>query len=144
MNSICLNGDADLRREPQVRRGSCSGSPCSMGALVRLGKACFFQEFSLIEFPLESVHNYKGFFTSAVTTTKDSLLNSAGCGVKIGDRLPLGNCLAALVERLHNLSELSGKMFRLRNELIRHAHLAISTIKGYCGEGKQCLFLLPL
>ena len=31
--------------------------------------------------------SFIGFFTSAVTTTKDSLLKSAGCGVKIGENL---------------------------------------------------------
>lgn len=70
-----------------------------------------------------------GFFI-AVTTTKDSLLNSAGCGGKIGDRLPLGTCLAALVERLHNLFGLSGKMSKLRNELTRHAHLVLVASKA--------------
>ena len=78
-------------------------------------------EFRLVAFHREP--NSKGFFASAVTTTKDSLLKSAGCGVKIGDSLPLCYCLANLVEVSRNLCRLSGKMSSMRIELTRHAHL---------------------
>ena len=68
MNSICLNGGADLSPETHIWHEDCAKSPCSMGTLIRLGKSRNPQKFRLIELP-ESVHNFKGFFTSAVLHT---------------------------------------------------------------------------
>lgn len=85
----------------------------------------------------------KGFFTSiaAVTTTIDSLLKSAGCGVKIGWCMPLTASLAALVKRLHNLTTPKRQNGLYEDELTRSAHLALITSNAG-GAGSQEPFRL--
>lgn len=73
MNSVCLNSDADLILAGQVRHGKQAKGPCSMGALSWLGKKACLPEFRLIDTP-ESIHNYRGFFTSAVLQTTQRTL----------------------------------------------------------------------
>jgi hypothetical protein len=67
---------------------------------------------------------HKGFFVRAVTTTIDSLLESAGCGVKTGWCMPLTASLAALVKRLHNLTTPKRQNGLYADKLTRSAHLA--------------------
>lgn len=75
MNSVCLNSDADLILAGQVRHGKRDKGPCSMGALSWLGKKPRLPEFRLIDTP-ESIHNYMGFFFSAVLQTKQRTLKA--------------------------------------------------------------------
>lgn len=76
MKQINYNHGADLSLEAQIKHEETAESPCSMGALIQLGKSRFPQEFRLIDLP-ESAHNFRGFFTSAVLRRN----NSAQVGV---------------------------------------------------------------
>lgn len=144
MNAVCFNGcaikgfDRSSIAEIMVNEHEARIKSSSVFSKAKVS----FTKFRHIE-QINRVALNSGFFV-AVTTTKDSLLNSAGCGVKIGDRLPLGICLAALVERLHNLFGLSGKMSKLRNELTRHAHLVLVASKARMERKAMFVSIAPL
>lgn len=69
---INYNCGADLSRGTRIRHLEEGKSPCSMGAPFQLGTNPSSKKFRLIESPLGSVHNFKGFFSSAVLPTKYS------------------------------------------------------------------------
>lgn len=68
-----------------------------------------------------------GFFISAASDAIANVPNWASCTGYIGWILPRSASLAALIKRLHNLFSVSGRKAKLWNELIRSAHLALSS-----------------
>lgn len=88
-------------------------------------KALVFQNIPLCS--LVTALNHAGFSIAAVTTTLDSSLVSAGCGVKTGWCMPLTASLAALVKRLRNLTTPKRQNGLYADKLTRSAHLAHQT-----------------
>ena len=75
--------DLDLEDSDYAEFEKTTESPCSKGVVFQLSKWWSSQIFRLIDLP-HSVLPSWALFISAVSTTIDSLLKSAGCTVKIG------------------------------------------------------------
>ena len=70
MKQINYNHGADLSRGTHLGILEClAKGPSSMGAQFQLGKSPFIPESRQAENPCMSVHNFWGFFTSAVLQT---------------------------------------------------------------------------
>jgi len=82
-----------------------------------------------------------GFFIAASDAT-DNAPEWVRCTGYTGHIAPYAS-LANLVKVLHNLPALSGIKDRMRSKLTRSAHLATSSIKGYCGEGSIVISYAP-
>ena len=78
-----------------------------------------------------------------VTTTTDSSLVSAGCGVKTGWCMPLTASLAALVKRLHNLTAPKRQNGLYRMNLPVKRTWFLPSLQSKNGVGRHWLFLCP-